>query len=115
MKKRYFLWGAFGGALLVLLTFLFPLRTPERPVLCPVRVAVHPDGSVQFSGEDFSDHMKLKVRLTAFRGQHSNCFMSAIADNGTRPDVIESAFGVFRAAGFSSVGFITEPRPVTNR
>ena len=73
---------------------------------------LHADGSVEFDRLVFSNYRKMKDWLVAYKLKNPNCFLSIISDDGVQPASVERVFGVMRQAGFSSVGFITEPHAV---
>lgn len=82
----------------------------EPTKICAVRPLVHSNGSVLFDHIVYSDRLKLTERLREYRGRNPDCMMSVDADVDAKPEVREAVANLLLKAGFSSVGFLTEPR-----
>jgi hypothetical protein len=112
MKRMAVILGLISASVVV--AFFFRPEPVARPVICKVHLLLHANGAVDLDGSIFSDYGAMKVWLVAYKRKNPDCFLSVFSDQGVQPALVERAFGVMRQAGFSSVGFLTEPHALSH-
>ena len=113
MKWKVLSLGFISASILAIVAFFLHPEPAARPVICEVHGILHANGTVELDQTSFSDYGEMKVWLVAYKRKSPDCFLSLISDEGVQPKLVERVFGVARQAGFSSVGFITEPHPLS--
>jgi hypothetical protein len=112
MKRMAVILGLIFASAVV--AFFFRPEPVARPVICKVHGMLHTNGTVELDRTVFSDFDEMKAWLVAYKRKNPDCFLSVISDDGVRPALVERVFGVMHQAGFSSVGFLTEPHTVSH-
>jgi biopolymer transport protein ExbD len=87
----------------------------SQPPPTLIQAEVTSDGSVNVEGETFSDSEKLKAKWAEITKKHPNAFASLQTPKGTTPETMGKSIALLRQAGINSVGFITEPRNVSEK
>lgn len=101
-----------SGLLLVTLACLANRPTTGQTDFCHVKAVAHADGSVNLDATRYADRAKLRNHLLEYRRRFPTCLMTLDADRGVSDGTMEQIGTVFREAGFATIGFLTEPRPV---
>jgi biopolymer transport protein ExbD len=114
MKWKVLSLGLVSASILAIAAFFLRPEPAASPVICEVHGILHANGTVKLGQTSFSDYDEMKVWLVAYKRKNPDCFLSLISDEGVQPELVERVFGVTRQAGFSSVGFITEPHALTH-
>ena len=112
VKRMAVILGLISASILVVIYF-----RPEpvvRPVMCKVHGRLHTNSTVELDRTVFSDLGEMKAWLVTYKRKNPDCFLSVISDEGIQPALVERVFGVMHQAGFSSVGFITEPHALSH-
>jgi len=115
MKWKTIILGLISVSVLAIAMFFLHSEPIARPMICKVHGMLHANGTVEFDRSVFSNDDEMKVWLVAYKRKNPDCFLSVISDEGVRPASVERVFGVMRQAGFSSVGFITEPHALSRK
>ena len=97
----------------IFLAIVLPPKPVKRSTICPVHSVLRTDGSIEFGGAVFSKLDEFKVRLVSYKKEKPDCFLSIISDRAVRPELISRAASAMHEAGFSSVGFLTEPHSLS--
>src|SRR3954470_19577872 len=109
MQWKVLSLGLISASILAIVAFSLRPEPAVRPAICKVHGVLHANGTVELDRSVFFNYDKMKVWLVAYKRKNPDCFLSFISDEGVQPASAERVFGVMRQAGFSSVGFITEP------
>ena len=114
VKGKAVILGLMSATVLTTVVYFLHPEPVARPVICKVHGMLHANGTVELDRSVFSDYEELKGWLVDYKRNNPDCFLSLISDKDVQPVLVEKVFGVMRQAGFSSVGFITEPHAVTH-
>jgi biopolymer transport protein ExbD len=114
MKPKVLVSGLAFVIVVVGLGFFLRPEPARQPVICSVHILLHADGLVSFDGVQFSDDQNLRTRLVSYKKENPDCFLSTISDEGVQSQSIEHVARIMQQAGFSSVGFITEPHALSH-
>jgi len=87
--------------------------TPATPKPVAVVAWVLPDGAIRIDGQRISDPETLKAKLAEFRKAGTEPEVHLRAPQNMKFETIGKAVTLLQKSGVASVGFITEPRNVT--
>lgn len=96
----------------IVVTMTVQASGADPPKMCGMEPTLYANGSVQFDGVMYSDRVKLRSRLIAYRKRNPGCFMSFVQQRDTSFKAVGRLVLTMQEAGFDHIGFLTEPREI---